>query len=242
MKNTWTKEETEILINNYNKLTINEISKLVNKKKCCVTGKVTRLKLGKKPNLRQVTFSEEEFIRTIANSRSHRDAARKLGYKADCGLSSNNKKKNVLYKQFLDKIKPDLSHFCIRSKSCIEGDKSYKDSLNFERLYLNFKKQARRRKIHCDLSLEDYIIIVKQNCYYCNVRPTSKDVTTCTYKNKVKFNGVDRVDSNVGYLVENCVPCCYDCNIMKHTKSGDYFIKHCERVTKYQKRKMKGFK
>ena len=30
-------------------------------------------------------------------------------------------------------------------------------------------------------------------------------------------NGIDRVDSTMGYAIDNCVPCCKTCNIAKHT-------------------------
>ena len=29
------------------------------------------------------------------------------------------------------------------------------------------------------------------------------------------YNGIDRVDSNIGYIFENCVPCCKLCNMAK---------------------------
>lgn len=35
--------------------------------------------------------------------------------------------------------------------------------------------------------------------------------------------GVDRIDFNIGYVKENCLPCCTTCNIAKHTHDVDYF-------------------
>lgn len=29
------------------------------------------------------------------------------------------------------------------------------------------------------------------------------------------YNGVDRLDSSMGYTPDNCVPCCWECNNMK---------------------------
>jgi hypothetical protein len=31
----------------------------------------------------------------------------------------------------------------------------------------------------------------------------------------IEYNGIDRVDNEKGYLVENCVPCCFTCNSLK---------------------------
>ena len=41
-----------------------------------------------------------------------------------------------------------------------------------------------------------------------------------------KFNGIDRIDSNIGYTVNNCVPCCTICNHMKNDLTTDEFYNH----------------
>ena len=42
--------------------------------------------------------------------------------------------------------------------------------------------------------------------------------------------GIDRIDSSIGYVVENCVPCCTLCNRMKSNLSGREFIAHVDRI------------
>lgn len=41
----------------------------------------------------------------------------------------------------------------------------------------------------------------------------------CTYCDSYKMVGADRIDNNKGHAIENIVPCCYRCNIVR----GDSF-------------------
>jgi hypothetical protein len=44
-------------------------------------------------------------------------------------------------------------------------------------------------------------------------------------------NGVDRVDSGRGYTVDNCVPCCKFCNLMKRNYTPEFFLAHTSKIT-----------
>ena len=46
----------------------------------------------------------------------------------------------------------------------------------------------------------------------------------CTYCGKPGLSGIDRIDSNGVYTIENCEPCCYSCNTRKGTKSKEVFL------------------
>ena len=46
----------------------------------------------------------------------------------------------------------------------------------------------------------------------------------------LKHNGVDRLDSSIGYEKFNCAPCCFKCNRAKDTMSSEEFIDHIERI------------
>lgn len=54
------------------------------------------------------------------------------------------------------------------------------------------------------------------------------------YQDEVlKINGIDRIDSNIGYTKENSVSCCKFCNFAKHTMSESDFYKWIRRVYEY---------
>jgi len=48
------------------------------------------------------------------------------------------------------------------------------------------------------------------------------------------MNGVDRVNNKIGYRVDNCVPCCSVCNIMKNTLGVADFLAHVQRIHQHQ--------
>ena len=43
-------------------------------------------------------------------------------------------------------------------------------------------------------------------------------------------NGIDRIDSNIGYIKENCVSCCWTCNKMKNNFSQKEFLEKINKI------------
>lgn len=90
-------------------------------------------------------------------------------------------------------------------------------------VYRRYKGDAENvRNIHFELELEDFEKIVLSNCYYCGAEPGR----LFSRSKEVKTNGVDRKDSKIGYTLDNCVPCCTTCNIMKQKMSVKDFYLH----------------
>lgn len=93
--------------------------------------------------------------------------------------------------------------------------------------YYRYKRSANKREIDWYLTFPQFMEMAKCNCAYCDAAPRE-------YKSRLKrgrgaeiitlMNGIDRIDSNVGYLEYNCVPCCSTCNMMKMTLTGVEFI------------------
>jgi hypothetical protein len=79
-------------------------------------------------------------------------------------------------------------------------------------------QRARQAKLEFKLSFDDYIGIVNLPCKYCATISTRG------------FNGVDREDSAIGYIVGNCVSCCSACNYMKSTKSVETLVRRAEHI------------
>jgi hypothetical protein len=116
---------------------------------------------------------------------------------------------------------------CQRTRTRI--DKSIAGESAFNHIYANYKCLARRRKINFQLTKEEFREIINQNCFYCNKSPSNIDgkyFTTGSYL----YSGIDRIDSNLGYIIGNVVPCCKICNVMKSNLSKNDFLNHIKQI------------
>lgn len=81
---------------------------------------------------------------------------------------------------------------------------------------------AKSRNLECALSEDDFDALFSGNCCYCGV-PPSNTIKYATSSLAFTYNGIDRVDNNIGYTVENCVSCCTVCNKAKMVMSEQEF-------------------
>lgn len=100
--------------------------------------------------------------------------------------------------------------------------------------YNIYKNGAKSRNLEFKLEKNEFIDIIGKNCTYCNTSPRQYSLgNSCSYK--LICNGVDRVDSNIGYLINNCVPCCSVCNVMKSNLSEEEFTNHIKQIHDFLK-------
>lgn len=98
-------------------------------------------------------------------------------------------------------------------------------------VFNNYKLSAYNREYPFEITFQEFIEFTKQPCYYCGVinfsikrgRMGSGDFA---------YNGLDRVDNNQGYTLQNIVACCGDCNHAKSDMTQAQYINQCIRVTK----------
>ena len=105
--------------------------------------------------------------------------------------------------------------------------------LNF--LIQSYKQNAKKFNREIKLSREQFKEITSSNCYYCGIKPkqiiklSSKTRSDeCVEWSKYVYNGIDRIDNDKDYTVENCVSCCKICNVSKNNmtlKEFDEWIK-----------------
>ncbi len=91
--------------------------------------------------------------------------------------------------------------------------------------YSEYILNARKRDIEFNISFQDFSGLCSSDCYYCGSSPVSRP-SSRKYKNG-KTNGIDRIDSEIGYIVENCRPCCSWCNRSKGRMSDIEFVNRC---------------
>ena len=96
-----------------------------------------------------------------------------------------------------------------------EYSKKYRDNNPVKVRYNAYVQNAKIRGFIFLLTIDEFLEIVNKPCHYCGKE------SIIEYK---KMNGIDRKDSNIGYLKENCLPCCFRCNEAKNNCSYDEFI------------------
>jgi len=123
-------------------------------------------------------------------------------------------------------IGADLKNGKVHSCGCFRAHRNPFGDGAFNKLYSSYKTRARDKNIEFDFSKEEFKIITKENCFYCNREPFQK--ISPTRKNRYNgyyiYNGVDRIDSSKGYTKENSVPCCGQCNVSKNNYTEDQFL------------------
>lgn len=81
--------------------------------------------------------------------------------------------------------------------------------------YRDYFIRAFKKKLDFELSVERFLQICNLPCSYCG---------------GFGENGIDRIDSSLGYVEENSQPCCSKCNMMKLAYTHEDFINHLKKV------------
>ena len=151
-----------------------------------------------------------------------------------------------------------------RTKSCgCYGNEQMRKVLNKEPghaswhlQFVQYKRHAKERDLEFDISFDFFKKICSMKCTYCGSDPRpynlyyKRDGTKRIKKGRftteearirawININGIDRVDSDIGYEESNCVPCCSICNTMKMDHSQEKFLDHIKKILEYQNREVK---
>jgi hypothetical protein len=92
---------------------------------------------------------------------------------------------------------------------------------NINYAYTRYKRDAFIKNLKFNFTKEEFFNLVKSNCHYCNTIQSRG------------FNGIDKLDILNDYVIDNCVSCCFICNIMKACLSHDVFILRIIHILSY---------
>lgn len=157
------------------------------------------------------------------------------------------KNKNSYYKckcdcgNFCEKLRNNLN--LKRTNSCGCHQKEHLDKINHRlpngeaakrMLYKSYKEGAKRRGLLFELTIEQFEKLTKGNCRYCGIEASNSVIEHKSKLNKYNgdyiYNGIDRLDSSIGYIFENCDSCCTHCNIAKRSMNEKEFKEWIFRV------------
>lgn len=154
--------------------------------------------------------------RTSDGLQSQCKACQKAHYKANkenvCAKrktyrESNRDKVNALRKAYREANKDQMSAY----------QKAHNQSQRGK--FATYKRSAKHRDISFDLSFDQFMSFWQLDCFYCG--------------DPIPTIGIDRIDSNVGYTIKNCVPCCTMCNYMKLNHSLERWQTHMLKALKH---------
>jgi hypothetical protein len=95
-------------------------------------------------------------------------------------------------------------------------------------LFRSYKTNAKNKKIPFEISIEEFSFFTKLPCFYCGKLPSQIKTNSRTKEGEKHsqyiYNGIDRVNSDLGYIGGNILPCCKDCNYAKRNMSITEFI------------------
>lgn len=97
---------------------------------------------------------------------------------------------------------------------------------------LNFyKRNAKKRYYHWELPYDKFLELINGNCYYCGAGLSNTFTWHYKYETaSLPFNGIDRLDNTIGYIIDNCVSCCRTCNSAKGELSVKEFKEWAARL------------
>lgn len=99
-------------------------------------------------------------------------------------------------------------------------------------IILQYKRHAKNRGLIWNLTYEQVEKIIQEPCFYCGTEKSNHKVTK-NCKEGYDHNGIDRVDSSIGYEPDNVVSCCKLCNYAKRDLSQRDFINWVSKVYKH---------
>ena len=79
-----------------------------------------------------------------------------------------------------------------------------------------YKANAENRGLEFRLNEKQFKEITQKDCFYCGAKPNNI-IKSPTHNGDYSYNGLDRIDNNKGYTIDNIVPCCKRCNRAKDT-------------------------
>lgn len=224
MADCYNKKEIQFIQQNYGVMPNKEIANRLGRTERSLEY-VRRYRLGlvrpRKYPLRPPITIGERFTSLVVVSLDH---IRKYGKYYLCQCDCGNR--SVV-------LSTNLNRGLVKSCGCLLLSKTKKPPgyITIRRRFRQYKVGAAKREYDFCLTFEQFMEITALPCHYCGCQPPpyySKINNRSSKENDkrmtVYMNGVDRYMNDIGYLIDNCVPCCTRCNLAKRDTDGPVFI------------------
>ena len=181
----------------------------------------------------------KSFNRWTVEGYSHRDIHRTIVW--NCVCACGTKKKVLGHHLRSGKAKScgclmsDFEHNKLIGRLQEEGN------VGFNFVFNDYRTGAKERGYVFELTKELFREITLSNCFYCNKSPSriaSRGKGELRVHNQYVCNGIDRKNNDLGYTVDNSVPCCTKCNTAKMAMPYEEFLLWVKSVNDHQNSKL----
>ena len=140
--------------------------------------------------------------------------------KCDCGNEAN------VVGSYLTSgnVKSCGCYHAIRTRELFSGDPA---EMRITKILCDYRKRSRIKGHEFSLSRSRFAALLDLSCHYCGAEPSN---ILTNHGQELRYQGIDRLDNDLGYVEGNVVPCCIVCNKMKKTMNYDEFISHVRRI------------
>jgi hypothetical protein len=164
---------------------------------------------------------------------SHRDSSRRMMFNCECECGGTK----VSSIRNLQRGSAN-SCGCMTSENLSKSTRGVFGESTRNHIISTYKYNAKIKNLDFTLSDRKIIELFKGDCFYCG-EPPSKKVDKKYFYGFYIYNGIDRMDSSIGYIENNCVSCCESCNYLKNNIPFEEFI---EKVSKIYKNMIENMK
>jgi hypothetical protein len=141
----------------------------------------------------------------------------------DCGNTKEALGKNIQRKS--------TTHCgCLTAENIGKGHRLENNLAGWNKLFDGYKRNASSKNLEFTLNKEEFLLFCKDKCFYCGDEP-KRQLKLHNSTNEIYFNGIDRKDNTLGYILNNCVTCCTLCNYMKREMNYEDFIIHMTKIS-----------
>ena len=176
----------------------------------------------------------KKFTRLIVVGRAPSDSCGNAYWfvKCDCGSNRTQRVKGYALREGLVKSCKCLHHEEMSKRlSLAPGECA------FNECFRNYFCMARKRNLLFELTKEQFRELTQGPCYYCGIEP-AQEFKVPSNNGSYIYNGIDRLNSNLGYAIENCVPACGLHNLMKLDMTVEQFLQACQAVIDHQSKRL----
>ena len=117
---------------------------------------------------------------------------------------------------------------CLNVEVASKSNKLKSGLSNMRIVMSYYKRNAKKKGLKFELTEKQFTELTKQECYYCGVKPYR--IQKLRKNGEYVYNGLDRIDNDKGYAINNVVSCYAKCNYAKRNMSLQEFKEWIERV------------